>query len=99
MKTPGRILSKKIDEIRDSKVFSVRSDQLPTWCPGCGYFGIHFAINEALKKLDLPLHKVVVVSGIGCAGRYHSFRALTASIRPMAGLCPWPLASNTPIRT
>ena len=69
MKTPGRILAEAVERIQDSEVFSVRSDNLPTWCPGCGYFGIHQGLNSAIKQLDLPQHQVVTVSGIGCAGR------------------------------
>ena len=73
MKTPGRELAQKVNQIADSKAFDVRSHQLPTWCPGCGYFGIHFGINTAIQRLELPHHKVMVVSGIGCAGRYPFF--------------------------
>jgi 2-oxoglutarate ferredoxin oxidoreductase subunit beta len=73
MKTSGRVLAEKVAKIRESKVFSVRSEQLPTWCPGCGYFGIHQGLNNAIQRLGLPHHNVVVVSGIGCAGRYPFF--------------------------
>ena len=73
MKTPGRILTQKVQAVRESDLFAARSDELPTWCPGCGYFGIHFGINDAIRQLNLPHHQVVVVSGIGCAGRYPFF--------------------------
>ena len=39
------------------------------WCPGCGDFGILTAIQTALMKLQIPPHKVAVVSGIGCSGK------------------------------
>lgn len=39
------------------------------WCPWCGDFFIHAAIKSALKELNIPKHKVVVVSGIGCSGK------------------------------
>ena len=39
------------------------------WCPGCGDFGILTAIQMALSKLQIPPHKVAVVSGIGCSGK------------------------------
>ena len=39
------------------------------WCPGCGDFGIVTALQMALTKLQIPPHKVVVVSGIGCAAK------------------------------
>ncbi len=73
MKTAGRDIAAKVKEIKDSKIFDVRSEELPTWCPGCGYFGIHHGLNACIKKLGLPPHKVVTVSGIGCAGRYPYF--------------------------
>ena len=73
MKTPSRDLLEKLAIIKDSEIFSIRSDNLPTWCPGCGYFGIHHGINSCIQQMKLPHHKVVVVSGIGCAGRYPFF--------------------------
>ncbi len=41
----------------------------PTWCPGCGDFGMHNAIKKALLFLDLQPHEVVISSGIGCSGK------------------------------
>ena len=73
MKTSGRVLAHKVEKIKDSHVFSIRSENLPTWCPGCGYFGIHQALNNCIQRLSLPHHEVVTVSGIGCAGRYPFF--------------------------
>ncbi|MCJ7686352.1 MAG: thiamine pyrophosphate-dependent enzyme [Desulfobacteraceae bacterium] len=73
MKTSGRVLAEKVEKIKSSRIFSIRTDNLPTWCPGCGYFGIHQGLNNAIQRLSLPHHKVVTVSGIGCAGRYPFF--------------------------
>ena len=73
MKTSGKVLAEQVKKIEESKVFSIRSPNLPTWCPGCGYFGIHQGLNHAIQRLGLPHHKIVVVSGIGCAGRYPFF--------------------------
>ena len=73
MKTSGRILADKVARIKESDQFSVRSDNLPTWCPGCGYFGIHQGLNSAIQKMGLSHHEVTVISGIGCAGRYPFF--------------------------
>jgi 2-oxoglutarate ferredoxin oxidoreductase subunit beta len=73
MKTSARNLAAEIDRIRDSRLLGGRSHELPTWCPGCGYFGIHHAFNAALRELGIPDHKVLIVSGIGCAGRYPFF--------------------------
>jgi 2-oxoglutarate/2-oxoacid ferredoxin oxidoreductase subunit beta len=73
MKTAGRNLAEQVRTIKESKRFDIRSEALPTWCPGCGYFGIHQGINAAIQELGLPHHQVVTVSGIGCAGRYPFF--------------------------
>ncbi|HAJ57572.1 MAG TPA: 2-oxoacid ferredoxin oxidoreductase [Candidatus Omnitrophica bacterium] len=39
------------------------------WCPGCGDFGILDAVKDAFVKLDLDMHKTVLVSGIGQAAK------------------------------
>ena len=39
------------------------------WCPGCGNFGILDALKDALIKLSLSPHKIVLVSGIGQAAK------------------------------
>ncbi|MCC7519423.1 MAG: 2-oxoacid:ferredoxin oxidoreductase subunit beta [Verrucomicrobiae bacterium] len=39
----------------------------PDWCPGCGDFSVLAAIQTALGELNVPAHKVAVVSGIGCS--------------------------------
>ena len=42
-----------------------QSPVTPTWCPGCGNFGIHQAVKTALAELGLEPHQVMLVSGIG----------------------------------
>jgi len=73
LKTSGKKLAAQVAAIKESEIFSVRSESLPTWCPGCGYFGIHQGINNAIQELGLAHHMVSTVSGIGCAGRYPFF--------------------------
>ena len=41
----------------------------PAWCPGCGNFGILKALNKALVELGIEPHQVLLVSGIGQAGK------------------------------
>jgi 2-oxoglutarate ferredoxin oxidoreductase subunit beta len=41
----------------------------PTWCPGCGNFGILKALKQALVELGLEPYQVLIVSGIGQAGK------------------------------
>src|SRR4030042_6988008 len=47
-----------------------RMDRIPhIWCPGCGIGTVVTSFVEALKKSELDLKKLAVVSGIGCTGR------------------------------
>ncbi len=41
----------------------------PAWCPGCGNFSILKAVKQALVELDIEPHRVLMVSGIGQAGK------------------------------
>jgi 2-oxoglutarate ferredoxin oxidoreductase subunit beta len=41
----------------------------PAWCPGCGNFGILKALNRALIEMEIEPHQVLLVSGIGQAGK------------------------------
>jgi 2-oxoglutarate/2-oxoacid ferredoxin oxidoreductase subunit beta len=41
----------------------------PAWCPGCGNFGILRALNKALVEMEIEPHQVLLVSGIGQAGK------------------------------
>jgi len=45
----------------------------PTWCPGCGNWGIMIAIKKALVELNYSPDQVVVVFGIGCSGNMNDF--------------------------
>ncbi len=50
-----------------------KSDTKPTWCPGCGDFGVVAAVEMAVKRLGIPSHNVVIVSGIGCSSNLPHF--------------------------
>lgn len=60
------------------------------WCPGCGDFGILNAIQMALAELQLPPHKVAILSGIGCSGKTphyinaYGFHTLHGRVLPVA---------------
>jgi len=41
----------------------------PAWCPGCGDFGILRSLNRALVDMEIEPHRVLMVSGIGQAGK------------------------------
>ena len=45
----------------------------PTWCPGCGDFGVLASLYQAMARLQLDPACTVVVSGIGCSSRLPFF--------------------------
>ena len=45
----------------------------PTWCAGCGDFGVLAAIQKAAVSLGLHPDEVAVISGIGCSGKISSY--------------------------
>jgi 2-oxoglutarate ferredoxin oxidoreductase subunit beta len=55
------------------KATDYRSENRPTWCPGCGDFGVLSALYKAFAIKGLDPKDVVVVSGIGCSGRLPEF--------------------------
>jgi 2-oxoglutarate/2-oxoacid ferredoxin oxidoreductase subunit beta len=50
-----------------------KSDEKPTWCPGCGDFGVLNALYNAMRAKDYNPKDVVLVSGIGCSSRLPFF--------------------------
>jgi 2-oxoglutarate ferredoxin oxidoreductase subunit beta len=62
-------LDEKLERVKDIDFLQYRSADLPTWCPGCGYFGIMDAFYRACREMDLKHEDIVIVSGIGCSGR------------------------------
>lgn len=62
----------------------------PTWCPGCGNFGMWQALKAAYAELGLPFDRLAVVWGIGCHGngadftRAQGFHALHGRALPVA---------------
>lgn len=49
------------------------SGYTPTWCPGCGNFGIIRAIRIALAEQNLSASDVFVTFDIGCSGNMNDF--------------------------
>jgi 2-oxoglutarate ferredoxin oxidoreductase subunit beta len=45
------------------------SERKPTWCPGCGDYGILNALKQGLAAAGLAPHQVLIVSGIGCGSK------------------------------
>ncbi|MHC1757320.1 MAG: 2-oxoacid:ferredoxin oxidoreductase subunit beta [Methanosarcina sp.] len=64
--------------------------QVPAWCPGCGNFQILSTIKQALVELGIEPWEVLLVSGIGQAGKLphyikcHTFNGLHGRTMPVA---------------
>jgi 2-oxoglutarate ferredoxin oxidoreductase subunit beta len=67
-----------------------KSEEKPTWCPGCGDFGVLNALYLALRAKGYPTENVVTVSGIGCSSRLpyfmstYGFHSLHGRAMPIA---------------
>jgi hypothetical protein len=55
------------------KPVDYKSDVEPTWCSGCGDFGVVAALTRAYAELGLRPENIVSVSGIGCSSRLPLF--------------------------
>jgi 2-oxoglutarate ferredoxin oxidoreductase subunit beta len=62
----------------------------PTWCPGCGNYGISKSLKKAFVELNLKPHEILIVYGIGCSGngsnfiKTYAFHALHGRAIPVA---------------
>ncbi|MBP9700407.1 2-oxoacid:ferredoxin oxidoreductase subunit beta [Candidatus Woesebacteria bacterium] len=69
---------------------TLKTPNFPTWCPGCGDYGIWSAIKKALSELAIPQEDLVIVFGVGCSGnmadflRSYGFHALHGRALPVA---------------
>ncbi|MFQ5784419.1 MAG: thiamine pyrophosphate-dependent enzyme [Alphaproteobacteria bacterium] len=66
-------LEERLETVRKSGKLAYRSESMPTWCPGCGYFSIGEGVASALNTLGIAPRDVAIVSGIGCASRFPLF--------------------------
>lgn len=41
----------------------------PTWCKGCGNYGILTAVQMALAEHNIAPHEILIVTGIGCGSK------------------------------
>ncbi|MBN1401875.1 MAG: 2-oxoacid:ferredoxin oxidoreductase subunit beta [Anaerolineae bacterium] len=49
------------------------NDIRPTWCQGCGDYGIWNAVKRGLVQAGLEPHQVIIVSGIGCGSKISDY--------------------------
>ena len=79
-----------IDTERRLKLDVYKSDEKPTWCPGCGDFGVLNAVYNAMLTQGYDPAKTVVVSGIGCSSRLpffsstYGFHSVHGRLMPVA---------------
>lgn len=50
-----------------------QTSRFPTWCPGCGDFGIWGALKQSFMKMGWGVSDFVLVFGIGCSGNMADF--------------------------
>jgi 2-oxoglutarate ferredoxin oxidoreductase subunit beta len=55
------------------KVADYKSDLKPIWCAGCGDYGAINPFYQALVENQIEPKNTVIVSGIGCSGRFPYF--------------------------
>src|SRR5689334_4358142 len=83
-------MSMAIDTERRLKLDVYKSDEKPTWCPGCGDFGVLNAVYNAMLTQGYDPAKTVVVSGIGCSSRLpffsstYGFHSVHGRLMPVA---------------
>jgi 2-oxoglutarate/2-oxoacid ferredoxin oxidoreductase subunit beta len=69
------------------KVKDYASEVKPTWCPGCGDYGILAALKQALAQADIAPHQALIVTGIGCGSKLPDYATvngfLTLHGRPL----------------
>lgn len=71
-------------------VTALKYPKNPTWCPGCGNYGIWGAIKMGLGALADPQEEVCVIYDVGCSGNmadfnaYYGFHSLHGRALPVA---------------
>ena len=56
-----------------STAANFRNKIKPNWCPGCGHYALHNALQNAAANIGLEPHQLAVISGIGCSGRLSGY--------------------------
>ncbi|HEY4682505.1 MAG TPA: 2-oxoacid:ferredoxin oxidoreductase subunit beta [Candidatus Acidoferrales bacterium] len=74
----------------ETAVIDYKSEVKPTWCPGCGDFGVLRAVYEAFEAKGYETKDLVLVSGIGCSSRIpyfvnsYGFHGVHGRVLPLA---------------
>ncbi|WP_129116762.1 thiamine pyrophosphate-dependent enzyme [Halegenticoccus tardaugens] len=57
----------------DRDEFTPGLEPQPTWCPGCGDFGVLKALKQAMPEVGRTPDETLLVTGIGCSGKLNSY--------------------------
>ncbi|MFB6080236.1 MAG: thiamine pyrophosphate-dependent enzyme [Haloferacaceae archaeon] len=57
----------------DRDEFTPGIEPQPTWCPGCGDFGVLKALKQAMPEVGRTPDEVLICTGIGCSGKLNSY--------------------------
>lgn len=60
------------------KKYSLSIPTSPTWCPGCGNFGIWTAFRDACEQFGYDNYNTAMVAGIGCHGHILNYTPISA---------------------
>lgn len=77
-------------QVVERTIESYKSDEKPTWCPGCGDFGVLNALYNAVRAKGWDPKDIVLVSGIGCSSRLpffantYGFHTVHGRVMPVA---------------
>lgn len=55
------------------RVNDFNTNYSPTWCPGCGDYGVWAALKQSLADQKMRPDEFVIVYGIGCSGNMNDF--------------------------
>jgi 2-oxoglutarate ferredoxin oxidoreductase subunit beta len=77
-------------QVLTKTIETYKSEEKPTWCPGCGDFGVLNALYNAVLKKGWEPKDIVLVSGIGCSSRLpffvntYGFHTVHGRVMPVA---------------
>jgi 2-oxoglutarate ferredoxin oxidoreductase subunit beta len=77
-------------QVLERTIDTYKSDEKPTWCPGCGDFGVLNALYNAVRAKGWEPRDIVLVSGIGCSSRLpffantYGFHGVHGRVMPIA---------------
>lgn len=57
----------------DRDEYTPLQEPQPTWCPGCGDFGVLKALKQAMPEVGRTPDEILLVTGIGCSGKLNSY--------------------------